>query len=236
MIRFVWCALLLTACGASQVPAGSSMMRTEHAEQGRSVGQPAIHLFGWGVRGEDGRQYDSIESFDHAMRMQLEPFLPLKISDTADAQRRLRAFSARLLAMKPVSDHVVAHQGQFKHHQDSAELGSRQVIRSITRSPLAKRAHCYEMRKVYTESRQSIQPGDAEVLESWKRWGIAPVSKATMNASVVNTKAFLLLDLSAQLTRLYVYTESDGIGGGDLTEVVIQCPVEDVRNLAIVGG
>ena len=76
MIRFVWCALLLTACGAAQVPAGSSMMRTEHAEQGRSVDQPSIHLFGWGVRGEDGRHYDSIESLDHSMRAQLEPVRP----------------------------------------------------------------------------------------------------------------------------------------------------------------
>jgi hypothetical protein len=236
MIRFVWCALLLTACGATQVPAGSSMMRTEHAEQGWSADQPTIHLFGWGVRGEDGRQYDSIESLDHSMRAQLEPFLPTHISDAVEARRKLRAFSVQLLTMKPLSDHVLSQQGQFKHHQDSTELGSRQVIRSITRSPLAKRAHCYEMRKVYTEARQADMPGDAVVLESWKKWGITPKPGAMPNSIVVNTKAFLLLDLAAQLTRLYVYEESDGVRGGELTEVVIQCPTWDVRALATVDG
>ena len=236
MIRFVWCALLLTACGAAQVPAGSSMMRTEHAEQGRSVDQPSIHLFGWGVRGEDGRHYDSIASLDHSMRARLEPFLPITIHDASEARRTLRAFAVQLLTMQPLSDHVVAQQGQFKHHQDSTEIGSRQVIRSITRSPLAKRAHCYEMRKVYTEARQADLPGDAVVLESWKKWGIAPKPGAMPNSRFANTKAFLLLDLAAQLTRLYVYEESNGALGGELTEVVIQCPTMDVRALARVGG
>ena len=93
-------------------------------------------------------------------------------------------------------------------------------------------AHCYEMRKVFTEARQSVSAVDEAVLESWRKWGIEPDSERVGIVSDVSTKAFLLLDLADQLTRLYIYEESDGVSEGELTEIVIQCPISEVKSLA----
>ena len=232
MIRFVWCALLLTACGASQLPAGSTSMSAEQTEDSRLSKVPTIDLFGWGVRGEDGRQYDSIQTLEEAMRPQLDPILSIDISDSAEARRQLRAFALQLLTVNTTANDVVTQQGQLKQHEAAVVLGSSQAIRSITRSRVAKNAHCYEMRKVFTEARQSVSAVDEAVLESWRKWGIEPDSERVGIVSDVSTKAFLLLDLADQLTRLYIYEESDGVSEGELTEIVIQCPISEVKSLA----
>ena len=53
--------------------ASSGSHWVEQTEDSRLSKVPTIDLFGWGVRGEDGRQYDSIQTLEEAMRPQLDP-------------------------------------------------------------------------------------------------------------------------------------------------------------------
>ena len=232
MLRFVWCAFLLIGCGATQVPADDAKTSADaNIDRLRLDAQPVIDFFGWGIQDYEGRYHDSVEHVSAAGGAALPAILSTEQTSSDRIAQKLKQFATKLIDLNRDANEVLKQQGQVKHHDLKQELGARQVIRSITRSPAAKSADCYEMRKIFTESKQVTAPGDQVVAAAWQKWGIVSNEALLGRTHRVATKAFLLFDLQHQLVRLYVYQEADTFMDGELTEIVIQCPLSATSKL-----
>ena len=229
MFRLVWCVLFLTACGASQVPEASKTERTEPASLS---GQSPIDLFGWAVLDGEGRYHESIAALPMVDRIQLHKLISSQHVDGVEIKAHLKRMSERLLLRRSDRRPDLSHRGQIKQRQNSSRTENTEAIRTVSFSNRIRSLQCYEMRKVYAETRTVSSPIDAVVRDAWKRWGVEPEKYSLPPVPAVNTKAFLLIDMKTQGLRLYVYEEVDDAADSELSEVVILCPFQNIDRIA----
>ena len=230
MIRLVWSVLILLGCGQSQV-LESTHSGHSNSKLGASPlvkADPAISFFAWSVRSLSGQNIDNFGDFDPVTQRILTHMSQTDRFDSSEqVSKALKSYALRMIGSATDRTQVLAHQGQLKHHDIDSTAGESQVIRSISQGDSLGLAGCYEMRKVFTESKPAAQWLDAKAAESWRRVGLSQTAPALPSSNLDKTKAFLLVDLSGRISRLYMYEESNDSDQRELTEIVISCPIDE---------
>jgi hypothetical protein len=228
MIRLVWSVLVLIGCGQSQVIespySGESNSKLGSSPLAKS--DHSITFFAWSIRAASGQNVDHFSDLDPTTQRALAKLTQAEnLNSSEQISIALRSYATRMIGAATDRTQVLAHQGQLKHHDIDSTAGESQVIRSISQGDSLGLAGCYEMRKVFTESRPSAQWLDPKAAESWRRVGLSQTAPALPSSTLEETKAFLFIDLTGRMSRLYMYEESNESEQRELTEVVVSCPI-----------
>ena len=232
MIRLVWGMLILFGCAQSQVLespyAGHPDSRLGSSSQAKS--DHSITFFAWSVRSVSGQSMDHFGDLDPATQRVLAKMNQTeRFGSSEQISVALKSFATRMIGAATGRTQVLTHQGQLKHHDIDSTAGESQVIRSISQGDSVGLNGCHEMRKVFTESKPSTQWLDPKAAESWRRVGLSQTAPALPSSSLEETKAFLFVDLSGRMSRLYMYEESNETEQRELTEVVVSCPIPSIN-------
>lgn len=229
MIRLVWSVLLLFGCTQSQVVEATHDVHRTSTLGASSPTQfdQSVRFFAWSLRSASAETFDHFEQMDAPSQEVLLSLLNLRTdASEAEISTALKDYSSHMMSAATARSNVLVQQGQLKHHDIDTLAGESQVIRSISRSKDLKMESCYEMRKVFTESKPSADWLTPEAAASWRRVGLTQTAPSVSPSLDASTKAFLLLDLVQRVSRLYVYEESNGGEESELTELVVSCAID----------
>jgi hypothetical protein len=186
-----------------------------------------VRVFAWSLRSASSETFDNYEQMDTQSQRTLLTLLNLRAdASNTEVSTALKGYSSTMMSAATARPNILVQQGQLKHHDIDTLAGESQVIRSISKSKDMNLAGCYEMRKVFTESKPSADWLTPEAAASWRRVGLTQTAPSVSPSLHASTKAFLLLDLVQRVSRLYVYEESNGGQDSELTEVVVSCPID----------
>lgn len=230
MIRLVWSVLVLVGCTQSQVIESDDYDLNRASMLGASSSaqfNQSVRFFAWSLRSASAQTFDHYEQMDTQSQSTLLSLLNLRADATdTDVSKALKGYSSNMMSAATARSNILVHQGQLKHHDIDTFAGESQVIRSISKSKDLNLEGCYEMRKVFTESKPSANWLTPEAAASWRRVGLTQTAPSISPSVKASTKAFLFLDLAERISRLYVYEESNGGQDSELTEVVVSCPID----------
>ncbi len=228
MNYLVWSMLFLMGCAQSQVISSrpDADFNSKLGTPSLSESDSSIGLFAWSLRSVGAQTFDTLEPMDTDSRYSLFSLLNLASESTnAQVSVALKLYAAQMMDAASERSRVLVQQGQLKHHDIDSLAGESQVIRSISKAQAPTSDNCYEMRKVFTESKPVARWLSPEAAASWRRVGLAQTAPSVSPSSPATTKAFLLIDFVDRLSRLYIYEESKDGGQSELTELVVSCAI-----------
>ncbi|MGB0648212.1 MAG: hypothetical protein ACPGQS_13595 [Bradymonadia bacterium] len=224
MYRLTWILMLLLGCSQNQL-IKEPITTASSARSGDIAGDSGFFtVFAWSLRSTDGRSVDNFRQIDPSDRTRLEDHgfaQPQMDSDTF--RRQLKTHALWMLREGSTTRQAHSQHGQAKLRDGRYLSRESNVIRSVTMKRSSRLTQCAEMRKVFSEKRITDGWMSEDVAQSWQRIGLSEEAPVMSFDYQVATKGFLLIDLEAQLSRLYVYQELDGHPASELVEIIVSC-------------
>lgn len=181
-------------------------------------------VFAWSLRSTEGRSVDTFRQIDLNDRARLEHHGFARTALNSDAFRnQLKNHALWMLGEVEAKAKFHSQHGQAKFSENGMLSHESNVIRSVAKSRSAGSMDCAEMRKVFTEKRHADGWLTEDVARTWQRVGLSEKSPVMPLQTQVTTKGFLLIDLQAQVSRLYVYQEVDQHPMSELVEITVSC-------------